>query len=240
LLRHRESDRALALGVVFIFSAALAFRILLKMTPSEYAIYYNGPAALSFLVLACAMVPRSGRSRRFVFVGETLVCLGCLAAVVSASPKLDLKAAHYVPLITDRGKIIVDEKVAENYGAAIPFMKQAASRGEYVLSVPEDTSLYFLAGVECPTRVFAFTPGVVSPGKMTDELIREMEQKPVRYLLWSNRMFTEYGVVGFGIDFDKAFGDYLRSHYHRVGFLLPNGTDMWRLNFVVWEKNASA
>jgi len=237
--RHRGTEGALALGLLFIFSAMLAFRILLKMTPREYAIYYNGPAVLSFLLLALAIVPRTGRSRRFVLLGEAVICLGCLVAVVLASPRVDLIGGHFVPLITDRGKIMVQERVAENYQAAIPLMKQAASRGEYVLSIPEDTSLYFLSGVDCPTRVFAFTPGLVSPGKMTKELIEEMEHKPVRYLLWSNRSFSEYGVAGFGIDFDKPFGDYLKSHFHRVGFLVPKGVDIYHLNFVVWEKNVA-
>ena len=177
------------------------------MSPREYAIYYNGPAVLSFLLLALAIVPRTGRSRRFIFLGEAVICLGCFVAVILATPRVDLIGGKFVQLVTDRGRIMVQERVAENYEAAIPLMKQAASRGEYVLSIPEDTSLYFLSGVDCPTRVFAFTPGLVSPGKMTDELIQEMEHKPVRYLLWSNRTFSEYGVAGFGIDFDKPFGD---------------------------------
>ncbi len=237
--RHRGTDGALALGLLFIFSAMLAFRVLLKMTPREYAIYYNGPAVLSFLLLALAIVPRTGRSRRFIFLGEAVICLGCFVAAVLATPRVDLIGGHFVPLTTDRGKIMVQERVAENYEAAIPLMKQAASRGEYVLSIPEDTSLYFLSGVDCPTRVFAFTPGLVSPGKMTEELIQEMQHKPVRYLLWSNRTFSEYGVAGFGIDFDKPFGDYLKSHFHRVGFLAPKGVDIYHLNFVLWEKNAA-
>jgi hypothetical protein len=56
---------------------------------------------------------------------------------------------------------------------------------------------------------------------MTDELIREIDQKPVRYLLWSNRTFSEFGVPVFGKDFDLEVGDYLHTHYRRVGRLIP-------------------
>ena len=59
--------------------------------------------------------------------------------------------------------------------------------GEATMSIPEDTALYFLSGIRCPTRVLAFTPGLLAPGKMTDQVIQQMEAKPVRYLLISNR-----------------------------------------------------
>src|SRR2546430_13745405 len=45
------------------------------------------------------------------------------------------------------------------------------------LSVPEDTSLYFLAETECPIRVYSLTPGVIAPGKMMNEVIQEIDTK---------------------------------------------------------------
>jgi hypothetical protein len=106
--------------------------------------------------------------------------------------------------------------MARNYRSAIAFMKEKAEAGESVLSVPEDASLYFLSETYCPTRLYAFTPGVIAPGYMTDEAIGQMEQKRVRYLLWSNRSFPEYGVPAFGTDFGQEFGEYLRTRYRRV------------------------
>jgi len=94
-------------------------------------------------------------------------------------------------------------------------MKEKASAGESVLSVPEDTSLYFLSSTNCPTRVFSFTPGIVAPGQMTDKMIREIERQPVRYLLWSNRQFPEFGTHVFGEDFVPRIGDYLRPTISR-------------------------
>src|SRR4029077_926969 len=126
------------------------------------------------------------------------------------------RAKDFVPLTTERGTIRVPKHLAENYKAAIEFMKEKASLGESVLSVPEDTSLYFLSGTYCPTRVFSFTPGIVAPGRMTDDMIREIDRKPVDYLLWSNRAFPEFGVPVFGKDFDREVGDYLKSHYRPV------------------------
>jgi hypothetical protein len=140
---------------------------------------------------------------------------------------------NLVPLTTERGTLRVSKHMAENYQAAFAFMKEEAAKGESALSVPEDTSLYFLSATHCPTRVFAFTPGILAPGKMTDQLIQEIERGPTRYLIWSNREFPEYGVPKFGIDYDRALGDYLRTHYRPVR-PLPNNGPGW--NAVIWER----
>jgi hypothetical protein len=225
-----------AIPLLLTFSSLLAFRILMKMSPRGYSIYYNGPVVLSFLLLLCLTIPRSGRSRRFVFVGELLICLACLTPVALHARAFEAQANDFVPLTTERGTVRVSKELAENYKAAIQFMKEKASLGQYVLSVPEDTSLYFLSDTYCPTRVYLFIPGSVAPGKMTDELIREIEEKPVDYLLWSNRTFSEYGAPVFGKDFDLEVGDFLRSHYRPVGRLIPLTRDYWQWTAVVWER----
>jgi hypothetical protein len=78
------------------------------------------------------------------------------------------------------------------------------------------------------------------PGKMTEDTIREIEQRPVRYVLWSNRRFPEYGVPRFGIDFDRTFGDYLTSHYRPVGYLVPGSAVEWLVRFTLWERKPDA
>ncbi len=228
--------RSPAVPLLLTYSSLLAFRILMKMLPGGYPIYYNGPVVLCFLLLLCQIIPRSGRSRQFVFLGELVICLGCLAPVALHAAAFEAETRNFVPLTTERGTIRVSKHMAENYKAAIQFMKEKASLGKSVLSVPEDTSLYFLSGTYCPTRVFSFTPGVVAPGKMTDDMIREIDRKPVSYLLWSNRTFSEYGTPNFGKDFDREIGDYLKSHYRPVAPVTLNTGNYWEWTAVVWER----
>jgi hypothetical protein len=175
-----------------------------------------------------------------VFCGEFVICLACLAPVTLHSRTLEAQAKDFVPLTTARGTVRVSKNMARNYEAAIQFMKEKAALGQSVLSVPEDTSLYFLSDTYCPTRVFSFTPGTLAPGKMTDEMIREIDQKPVAYLIWSNRTFHEYGVPVFGENFDREVGDYLKSHYRPVGPLIPLAAPYWDWHAVVWERKPDA
>jgi hypothetical protein len=138
------------------------------------------------------------------------------------------------PLATERGLIYIAPGMSAHYQESIEFMKTAARAGEETLSVPEDVSLYFFSGTHSPTRVFSFTPGVVAPGNMMDELIGEIERKQVRYLIWSNRKFVEYGVPEFGVDFDQPLGDYFRSHFRPIASL--RGRSEWFAT--IWERTA--
>jgi hypothetical protein len=149
-------------------------------------------------------------------------------------------ASDYVPLITARGTVRVSKHMAENYNAALQLMKEKAAAGQSVLSVPEDTSLYFLSGTYCPIRMFSFTPGVLAPGKMTDNTIQEIDRKRVDYLLWSNRKFPEFNVPIFGRDFDREVGDYLKSHYHPVGPLIPGSENGPEWSAVLWARESKS
>src|SRR5262249_36638813 len=121
------------------------------------------------------------------------------------------------------------------WAEVVDFMRKAKRGGQAVMSVPADTALYFFAGVTFPTRLFAFTPGLLAPGRMTDKLTGEMEAVPVRYVIWSNRRFPEYGVPEFGVDFDLAFGEYIRRNYRPVHkFSSTNRPHAWQAT--LWEK----
>jgi hypothetical protein len=193
---------------------------------------------LSFLLLLRPLVPRVNRSKREIVRVELAICLGCLAVA-------SVYVATYLPdssdrakLTTDRGDIYVSNQTAENYSAAIQLLKQEAAEKKYVLVVPEDTSLYFLSKTEAPARLYFFAPGMLAPGKMTEEIIREIDAKPIRYVLWSSRTFEDYGVRRFGTDFDQPLGNYITSHFHRAGLLVPGSDLDWQTRFTLWERNS--
>jgi len=239
LFLWRQPDLLRAPGFILlaIFASLAAFRILLRMTPWDYAIYYNGPVVLAFLLLLRPLIQQVGNTRRAVLATELLICLGCAAVPGLYTRKVVSETAGWVPLTTERGTINVKPNLAEQYRAAIRFMKEKNSKGEAVLSVPEDTSLYFLSGTHCPTRIYSFNPGVIVPGKMMGEIVRDLERNNVRYLIWSNRLYPEYGVLRFGVDFDQKMGEYFTSHYRRKEVLAPSSVRLGEWNAYVWERN---
>ena len=223
----------------FSFASLFGFRILLMNMPCGYPIFYNGPAVLSMLLLVRQLIPANGHSRRLRFGVEGTVCAMILvAAAVNWNRLVENAFPRTARLTTARGSVFLSPQMAEQYQAAINFMAEQKLRGQEVLSVPEDTSLYFFSATDCATRVYAFDPGVVAPGRMTAEAIQQIETKPVRYLIWSNRLFPEYNALRFGIDFDQELGQYLFSHYHRVRPLVQHPVDFQDWSAFVWERNA--
>jgi hypothetical protein len=225
----------LAILLLFTFPTLLAFRIMMGMQASGYPIYYNGTVILSFLFLGSRLItPEHCSSRRLAFRAELFISSCCLIWVIARAQVFIGAPNHLVSLTTERGVIKTHEQMVISYSKAIAFMKEKAAAGDSVLSVPEDTSLYFLSETICPTRVYEFIPGVLAPGKMTADTISEIDRKKVRYLLWSNRTFPEYGVPVFGTDYETTFASYLTSHYRRVGPSFGNAERGWHA--VVWER----
>ena len=71
---------------------------------------------------------------------------------------------------------------------------------------------------------------------MTEETLRQISEQPVRYLIWSNRTYPDYGAPVFGKDFDQTIGDYLTSHYQRIGPLVPGSSLGWQTSFTLWRR----
>jgi hypothetical protein len=236
--RSRLCARKLAILILMIFSPLLAFRILFGMIPGDYAIFYNGPVLVAFFLLLLGIaIPASHSQNSIGARGARLfVCAAvCGWVTLLAIPRYSDLRTGRVAFESERGTIYVRETTLPAWADAVNFMRQAKQDGEAVMSIPEDTALYFFAGVQSPTRVLSFTPGTLSPGPMTAKTIAEMEVVPVRYVIWSNRQFPEYGVPEFGIDFDAPFAEYIRRNYRPVReFSSINRPDVWQAT--LWER----
>ena len=238
-LRKPYSAHRLALTLLFLFSAVLAFRILFHTTPVDYPIYYSSPAFLSLLLLFSLGVRHFSATSLGRIRAEAAAGAACLFAVGYCVFPDGLPKQFREAVVTPYGTIRAGPATAHNFAAALAFMRDKSSRGEVILSVPETASLYFFSGMEAPLRVYTFTPGIVAPGPMSDKIIARLKERPPQYLLWSNRVFPEYQAYVFGKDFDRPLGDYFRARYHRLGLLAPHDGSFGDWQVAVWERNPS-
>lgn len=234
LAYRRGGDSApLAFPVLFALCGGTAFRCLVRLEPASYGIYCDGPVLLAVLAIM-TWFARSQGARHDTSRPRPVLLL-YFGLLLAAAMQIDgyRAARKYVPIETARGTIRVPPENRTAYKDAIAFMREKARAGQFTMSVPEDTSLYFLSGVNCPIGFYQFAPGMLAPGPMTDAIIRDIERKRVRYLIWSNRTFEEYGAPLFGQDFDKPLGDYFRSHFKPVA-KLGASPDYWQAT--IWER----
>jgi len=236
--RNHWRARDLAILVTMTFGLLLAFRILFGMLPHAYAIFYNGPVLLAFcwLLFSIAIPANGGRSDPRVRKAIFLLCAAlCTWVTVQVYPDYREMRKRRVALESERGTIYLPETMLPAWAEAVDFMLHTKITRELVMSIPEDTALYFFSDVLCPVRVCIFHPGVVAPGHMMDQVIGEMRQAQVRYIIWSNRKFYEYDVPEFGRDFDMPLGEYIRSNYRPVQeFGSGEQPDAWHAT--LWER----
>lgn len=132
------------------------------MIPGDYAIYYNGPVLVAFFLLLLGIVIPGSHSQNSVGArgARLFVCAAvCGWVTLLATPRYSDLRTGRVAFESERGTIYVRETTLSAWADAVNFMRQAKQAGEAVMSIPEDTALYFFAGVLSPTRVFAFTTG---------------------------------------------------------------------------------
>jgi hypothetical protein len=236
LFRNPREPRIARLFLLAGFSELLAFRILFKAVPEGYPVFYDPSVVLGYLIVLSLLLRTEPEKSSAKFRLDHLAMAGCLAAVliVTAAPRG--AKAQLVPVQTDFGTLRAGRRTAKTLEAAIAFLKEKNSRRESVMMLPEDTMLYVLSGTRAPTRVNAFVPGILVPGAMTEELFREIDCKPVQYLLWSNRTFSEYGVPVFGLDFNQELARFLTSRYRPMGLLVPEIRANAGLTFMIWQR----
>jgi hypothetical protein len=221
--------------MLFCLACCISMRVLFGMQPFGYAIYYDGPVVFSYFLLLnwllCWKVPALTSINRGAALLPYLATLIAVSGAVLPFYKLN---PDRVPLTTERGVIYTTRQKAGAYRSALDFIQQHSQPYASFLSVPGDSSLYFLAGVRCPTRLYLFDPGALVPGKMTADFLQEIERKKVRYVIWSNRTFEEYGTPNFGMDFDQALGEYFTAAYRPIRTIGDEVKGGWKA--VVWER----
>jgi hypothetical protein len=216
------------------FGFLVAFRILFKNDLRDYPIFYNHAVLLGML---CGVALLVGPKVTQSLVARRLIALGLVGAgLLCVLPGYGRLFGKWTELNTSVGTMHLAPHKALAYQEAIQFMGEAKRRGELSLVVPEDTGLYFLSQVQCPVRVFVFSPGVIEPGPIERKTIAEIESKKIKHVLWTQRDFTVYGTPFFGEDFHFEMAAYLKQNYRLVrpmGDGLPD-RDKWRMD--LWER----
>ncbi len=144
--------------------------------PDVFHLIYGSPVLLIILIASVAM--RFSSPRRNVL-------FGCLAACLLLFGALNLVAhrqgVHEV--VTRRGAIpsVSDDE-------ALKFLCTSVDRREFVFVYPYYPVYYYLADVRNPTRFSILLYGYNTPEQF-DEVIGNLEDKRVRYILWDTDVY---------------------------------------------------
>lgn len=186
----------------------------------SYAVFFNAPLFLIFVIVTQRVIRRASQLLdpiRREWLANGLLTADVLLLFLAVFPK---HLALSVPLTTEYGTFYTQPDVAVLFPQIISFMKAHTRSGKDILVLPEPPSLYVFAGLQAPSRWYSLVPGYISPDQ-EKEFVRDIILNDVRYVLISNRSFSEYDVGTFGIGYDQLIYKWLMENYEKVGQFGP-------------------
>jgi 4-amino-4-deoxy-L-arabinose transferase-like glycosyltransferase len=202
-----------ALMIIAVFAQASILRFFLNVKVTGPYVPFFIPMLLlvsAWLLLSwlpqriapTAVMRKSMRLSALIIIG--LLVIG--VAVVSAHR---FRARQTFAVYTDRGGFITEPQIGQPLAAAIQYAREHTSPEDLVLSLPQATSINFLAA-----RRYPFHEEIVHPGFLSDEEgIRRLQAKPTRLIFVVNILTPEFRDRVFGTDYNPGLLRWIEEHY---------------------------
>jgi hypothetical protein len=208
-----KSDRKRMAEVAFgVFALFLSVRVLARVAPYGYSIYYAMPLFLVFTITIArciqAAVPTMTDERRRMLVNSLLAVEIVMLALI-AIPWGDVRTSR---LETNWGEMYLTPEDARTARQIIDFMSEQGRLGRQVDVVPEAPMLYAFAGTEAPSRWFTLLPGLLSPSQ-EDNYISDLRRTDPAYIAVTARNTSEHGAPYFGVDYNQKILRWIEANY---------------------------
>ncbi len=204
-----------SLLLLSVYSLAVLVRVLVRV-PAGGA-YGSGlvpvPILLFFYIAnrdfpIIRLSPAAARfRRRLILIGISIPLAAVMGVLIYRQAE-----AGYVPLRTPRGELRFPSAHISAMNQAIDFIARNTSRGEFLLALPEGSSLNFLANRPVPVRYEIVTPGFVR-SEEERTMIHQIQEKKVRYIFLFNRPTSEFGPKIFGQDYCRTLMEWINSNF---------------------------
>jgi len=209
----RSSNRALL--ILSVYSIAVLARVIVRI-PAGGA---RGAALLPVPLLLFVFLATSGlaafstsqaagrRTRR----GIALLLTISFAAVLGV---LAFRQRDYFGyrLHTPRGDLNLRPPLGMALNQTLEFISRNTGPADYILGLPEGSSLNFLADRPAPLRYEIVTPGFLTEAAER-EAIRKIQEKNVKYVFLFNRPTSEFGPKVLGRDYCRTLMEWIYAHY---------------------------
>jgi hypothetical protein len=131
-------------------------------------------------------------------------------------------------LHTPRGDMRLRPSLGLAMSQAIDFISRNTRPGEYILGLPEGSSLNFLADRPAPLRYEIITPGFLSEAEER-RAVKRLQELGVRYVFLFNRPTSEFGPRALGKDYGRTLMEWIEANYSLeavFGENVPPGTQI--------------
>ncbi|HXO22145.1 MAG TPA: hypothetical protein VOA87_19680 [Thermoanaerobaculia bacterium] len=215
VLKSPLDERGRARFLLFGFSAVVASRVVLGLSPGAKMVAYCAlplpgllatAAVLAFDVLA-PRLPDPGAFRRRI--AAVLLALGALFLYLLEG--LD-RNPHLVHLKTPAGSLRIPYSEAESILEALDYLHRHARGGDTLAAFPEGGFFNFVSGLRSPLREEQIFPGVLDR-ESEAAAVRRIDERRPRFVLLCNRSTREYGPRSFGQDYAVDLWNEIEKRY---------------------------
>jgi 4-amino-4-deoxy-L-arabinose transferase-like glycosyltransferase len=215
-------DRALL--VVSVYSLAVLARIITRvpagggygvgLLPVPLMLFFY--MAVTDLSVFRVPVPAKKFRRRAVSVFLAIALAATMGVIVFRYRK-----DTHITVHTPRGNFTVQAAIGSAMSRTLEYISRNSNPGEYILSLPEGSSLNFLADRPAPLRHEILTPGFLDrPAEL--DAIQILKEKNVRLIFMFNRPTSEFGAKVFGRNYYRTLMEWIESNY-RVDAVFGDG-----------------
>jgi hypothetical protein len=205
---------ARTLLIVSVYSLAVLARVIIRV-PAGGAISAGllPVPMLLFVYMAVTGFPAFAASAAAGYY-RRIVSLLLAAGLLATFYVLALRQTHtsYAWLRTPRGSLRQPSAVALSMNQALEFLSRNTGSGEFILALPEGSSLNFLADRKTPLRYEVITPGFLTDAA-EKQAIRRIEETNVRFIFLLNRPTSEFGPKAFGRDYCRTLMGWIDANY---------------------------
>jgi hypothetical protein len=221
---RRRGDRSQQQSTIVLCTMAMVcgVRVLTRITPSGYSMYFDVLVYLVFLV-GLYRVSKLFSVELDGDFGKAVAGILCVSMVTLTLEYYPIRQRSYL-VSSERGALYTSPAVGKGFSQALTFLESARQKSQRVVVMPEDTALYFFSGASAPSRWFIVTPQVLPPGEATAKYIEELERADVRYAIVSDRATPEFGLPVFGVDYGQQIFAWLGKNFRvtqRIGEYEP-------------------
>ncbi|MFC1621157.1 hypothetical protein ACFL2G_02520 [Candidatus Omnitrophota bacterium] len=210
----KKDKRDLFLSVFSIFSLLLLARMFFNVRAEHSGFYLLVPGMVCYYIFFLRMVPRVSQRkdvRAFYRFAFTVLSISFIMAHVPIS--LYMYKNRTMKISAPRGTMLVRPGYYR-YKQLVEYLRKNTDPSDSLVVFPEGLTLNFLSERENPLYQYAFLPLWFSLKPDSEKnLIKEINDKGVKYVVILRRLTSEYGAARFGMDYAQGIMRYLADHY---------------------------
>jgi hypothetical protein len=211
--------------VISVFSFISILRAVINVTiSSPYTPFFLPTVIIVFLYLLFRVSPKilaKSDSIRLAIRKAAMALIAILVIGMALNSTRRLRIRDTFLVSAPRGSFYAEPYFAEPVAQAISYVRKNSAPEEYVLTLPQATTINFLAERRYPLREEIVHPGFLT-GAAEDEAIERVKSRNVRLVVVANILTSEFRDRIFGVDYNQELLRWIDQNYHLVGhFELP-------------------